>query len=100
MNIRVSRQDMEDEFNQLHAVFQKLAELHSHLKKFKGTVPPQYTTDVKRLLEIWKFQKHFVKPQLPNHLYEPFSQMQTHVSGFFIDFYLDGILHQKVLGVS
>jgi len=82
---------MEDEFRQLQGIFQKLGELHSHLKKFRGTVPPQYSQDVHKLLEIWKFQKHFVQP-LPNHLYEPFSQMQTHVSGFLIDFYLNGIL--------
>ena len=82
---------MEDEFKQLHAVFQKLGELHSHLKKFRGTVPPQYTQDVKKLLQVWKFQKHFVKP-LPNHLFEPFSKMQTFVSGFLIDFVLEGVL--------
>ena len=83
---------MEEEFKHLHAVFQKLGELHSHLKKFKGQIPPQYPADVKKLLQIWKFQKHFLKPQLPNQFFEPFKQMETFVSGFYMDFYLNGIL--------
>jgi hypothetical protein len=84
---------MEEEFKHLHAVFQKLGELHSHLKKFKGQIPPQYSADVKKILEIWKFQKNFLKPQLPNQFFEPFKQMQTFVSVFYMDFYLNGILH-------
>lgn len=83
---------MEDEFKHLHQIFQKLGELHSHLKKFKGQFPPQYLTDVKKLMEMWKFQKSFIKPQLPNQFYEPFSQMQVLVSGFWIDFYVQGVL--------
>jgi hypothetical protein len=83
---------MEEEFKHLHAIFQKLGEIHSHLKKFKGTVPPQYIVDVKNTLQLWKFQKNFVKAQLPNQFYEPFMQMQTFVAGFWIDFYFEGVL--------
>lgn len=83
---------MEEEFKKLHAVFQKLGEVHSHLKKFKGQIPPQYTIDVNKLLEIWKFQKNFVKP-LPNQFCEPFKQMETHVSRFWIDFYFSQVLN-------
>jgi hypothetical protein len=92
MNIHVTRQEMEDEFNKLHAVFQKLGEMHSHLKKFKGTVPPQYSQDVQNLLEVWKFQKNFVYSSVTPQFQQPFSQMQAHVSGFLIDFVLEGIL--------
>jgi hypothetical protein len=93
MKVDITTQDMEEEFKKLHGIFQKLGELHSHLKKFKGTVPPQYSHDAKKLLEVWKFQTHFVYSSLTPQFQQPFSQMQTHVSGFLIDFYLNGILH-------
>ena len=83
---------MEDEFNYLHAVFQKLGELHSHLKKFKGQIPPQYLEDVNKILQVWKFQKNFVSSGLTPQFQQPFSQMENHVSNFLIDFYLQEIL--------
>jgi hypothetical protein len=73
----------------LHAIFRKLGELHSHLKKFQQ-IPPQYSHEVKRVIGDWKFQKNFVKP-LPEQFQEPFSQMQTLVAGFWIDFYFEGV---------
>jgi hypothetical protein len=80
---------MEEEFKHLHAIFRKLGELHSHLKKLQE-IPPQYIQEVKRVIGDWKFQKNFVKP-LPSQFYEPFMQMETIVSGFWIDFYLEGV---------
>ena len=83
---------MEEEFNRLHAVFQKMAEMHSHLEKFKGTVPPQYSQDVTQLLEVWKFQKNFVSSGITPQFQQPFSQMKNHVSNFLLDFYLEEVL--------
>jgi hypothetical protein len=83
---------MEDEFRQLHGLFQKFAELHKHLKQFKGQIPEEYVRDVKILDKMWRFQKSFVNMDtLPQH-FETFCKMKEAISSIQLDFYFHNIL--------
>ena len=83
---------MEDEFRQLHGLFQKFVELHKHLKQFKCEIPEEYVRDVKLLDKMWRFQRKFVNMDtLPEH-FDTYSKMQQAVSVVQLDFYFHNIL--------
>ena len=72
---------MEDEFRQLHGLFQKFVELHK-----------EYVRDVKLLDKMWRFQRKFVNMDtLPEH-FDTYSKMQQAVSVVQLDFYFHNIL--------